>query len=64
MRTMTATLGGAAVEVVYAGAHADLVAVDQINLRISATAVRNGEQILQLRADSWESNPVTFTFTR
>ena len=55
---VTATIGGVAAEVLFAGAQGDLAGLDQVNLRIPRSlAGRGGVEVL-LRVDGKQANTV------
>lgn len=55
---VTATIGGASAEVLFAGAQGDLAGLDQVNLRIPRTLLGRGEVDVQLRVDGKLANAV------
>lgn len=57
--TVTATIGGVAAEVTYAGAQGTLVGLDQANIRIPASLAGKGEVNLVLTVDGKTANTVT-----
>ena len=58
LAAVTATVGGRAVEVVYAGAQPDLAGLDQVNLRLPTTLAGAGEVNLVLKVDGKTANAV------
>ena len=59
---VSASIGGAAVEVLFAGAQGDLVGVDQINLRIPRTLAGRGDVDVILTVEGNIANAVKLTF--
>jgi uncharacterized protein (TIGR03437 family) len=58
LASVTATLGGMAVEVLYAGPAPGFVGLDQINLRLPRQLAGRGEVEIVLTADGLAANPV------
>ncbi len=58
LASVTATLGGMAVEVLYAGPAPGFVGLDQINLRLPRQLAGRGEVEIMLTADGLAANPV------
>lgn len=58
LSAVTATVGGVAAEVVYAGAQGDLVGLDQVNLRLPRALAGRGEVALALTVDGKAANAV------
>jgi uncharacterized protein (TIGR03437 family) len=58
LSSVTASLGGTDVEVLYAGPQGVLVGVDQINLRLPMSLSGKGEVDLAVVADGIEANVV------
>ena len=58
---MTATVGGVAANVLYAGAAPVFVGLDQVNLALSRSLIGRGEVVVTLTADGRVANPVTVT---
>jgi cytochrome c peroxidase len=59
---VTATLGGANAEVLFAGAQGGLIGVDQLNVRLPRTLAGRGNVDVSLRVDGKTANPVTLNF--
>ncbi len=59
---VTATIGGIAVEVLYAGAQGTFVGLDQINLRLPTTLKGKGEVELNVTIEGKSANPVRLFF--
>jgi uncharacterized protein (TIGR03437 family) len=58
LSAVKATVGGANVEVLFAGAQGTLVGVDQVNLRLPRTLAGRGEMDVALTVDGVSANPV------
>lgn len=58
LSTVTATIGGAAVEVLYAGAQGDFLGLDQVNLRLPLSLGGRGEVDVVLIVDGKAANSV------
>ncbi len=56
---VTATVGGAAAEVLFAGAQGDFVGVDQCNLRLPNSLAGRGDVSIELLIDGKAANPVS-----
>jgi uncharacterized protein (TIGR03437 family) len=59
LSAVTASVGGSAVEVTYAGQQNDFVGLDQANLRLPNTLAGRGEVEVRLTVDGIAANPVT-----
>ncbi|MEP7270149.1 MAG: cytochrome c peroxidase [Acidobacteriota bacterium] len=59
LSAVAAVLGGATSEVLFAGAHGNLIGLDQINLRIPRSLAGRGIVDLILQVDGKASNPAT-----
>ncbi len=60
--TVTASIGGIPVEVLYAGIQGTYIGLDQINLRLPVTLKGKGEVALNLIVDGKTANPVRLFF--
>ncbi|MBI1763546.1 MAG: putative Ig domain-containing protein, partial [Acidobacteria bacterium] len=58
LAAVTATLGGAPLEVVFAGNQGSLAGLDQVNLRLPRTLAGQGESDVVLTVDGRTANPV------
>ncbi len=56
--TLLAEVGGVNAEILYAGAHPDLIGLDQVNLRLPRDLTGRGEVSVELLLDDHETNPV------
>ncbi len=61
LSTVTATIGGAAASVVYAGPAPGFVGLDQVNLPLSRSLIGRGEVTVTLVVEGRSANPVTVT---
>jgi uncharacterized protein (TIGR03437 family) len=59
---ITATIGGVAAEVLFAGAQGDFPGLDQINLRVPKTLAGRGEVNIVLTVEGKQANAVTVHF--
>ncbi|HQR36527.1 MAG TPA: kelch repeat-containing protein [Blastocatellia bacterium] len=59
LAAVTASVGGIATEVIYAGQQGDFVGLDQANLRLPMSLAGRGEVEVRLTVDGIEANPVT-----
>ncbi|MDX2044534.1 MAG: hypothetical protein SF097_25210 [Acidobacteriota bacterium] len=62
LSTVTATIGGIPVEVLYAGAQGDYLGLDQVNLRLPQSLTGRGEVSLALTVDGKAGNDVRVSF--
>jgi len=62
LSTVTATIGGAPVEVLYAGPQGDFLGLDQINLRLPKSLAGRGEVDVVLTVDGKAANTVRVRF--
>jgi uncharacterized protein (TIGR03437 family) len=56
---VSAKIGGAAADVLFAGAQPNLVGVDQVNLRVPRSLIGRGEVDVVLTVNGQTSNTVT-----
>ena len=61
LSAVTATVGGVAANVLYAGAAPVFVGLDQVNLALSRSLIGRGEVVVTLTVDGRVTNPVTVT---
>jgi len=59
LSAVTATVGGADAQVLYAGAQGDFIGVDQLNLRLPRSLMGRGEIDVVLRVEGKTANKVT-----
>ena len=62
LSNVTATIGGVAAEVLFAGAQGDFPGLDQINLRVPKTLAGRGEVNVVLAVEGKQANAVTVHF--
>ncbi len=62
LSSVTATIGGAAVEVLYVGAQGDFLGLDQVNLRLPQRLAGRGEVDVVLLVDGKAANSVKVSF--
>jgi uncharacterized protein (TIGR03437 family) len=58
LANVTATIGGAAAEVSYAGPQGSFIGLDQANIRVPATLAGRGNVNVVLTVEGKRSNPV------
>ena len=61
LSAVTATLGGAEAEVLYAGETPGFVGLDQVNIPISRSLIGRGEIVVTLIVEGHPANPLTVT---
>ena len=59
---VTATIGGASAEVLYAGPQGDYAGLDQINIRLDPSLAGSGSQPLVMSVDGVQSNEILLAF--
>lgn len=62
LSAVTATIGGVNAEVLYAGANANFVGLDQVNVKVPRAMLHHGEAQLVLTVDGQQANPVVLKF--